>query len=35
LHLVGYKDKKPAERARMRKKEEACLSLLKEVSRGT
>ena len=35
LHLLGYKDKKPAEKARMRKKEEACLSLLKEVSRGT
>jgi probable rRNA maturation factor len=29
LHLVGYKDKKPAEKARMRKKEEACLSLRK------
>jgi probable rRNA maturation factor len=29
LHLLGYKDKKPAEKALMRKKEEACLSLLK------
>ncbi len=29
LHLLGYKDKKPAERALMRKKEEACLSLRK------
>lgn len=29
LHLMGYKDKKPAERALMRKKEEACLSLRK------
>jgi rRNA maturation RNase YbeY len=29
LHLVGYKDKKSAEKARMRKKEEACLSLRK------
>jgi len=27
LHLLGYKDKKPAEKALMRKKEEACLSL--------
>lgn len=27
LHLIGYKDKKPAEKAAMRKKEEACLSL--------
>ncbi|MFM7430758.1 MAG: rRNA maturation RNase YbeY [Flammeovirgaceae bacterium] len=27
LHLAGYKDKKPAEKALMRKKEEACLSL--------
>ena len=29
LHLAGYKDKKPAEKVRMRKKEEACLSLRK------
>ncbi|MEQ1584235.1 MAG: rRNA maturation RNase YbeY [Cyclobacteriaceae bacterium] len=29
LHLMGYKDKKPAEVAQMRKKEEACLSLRK------
>ena len=29
LHLAGYKDKKPAEKALMRKKEEACLSLRK------
>jgi probable rRNA maturation factor len=29
LHLMGYKDKKPAEKALMRKKEEACLSLRK------
>jgi rRNA maturation RNase YbeY len=29
LHLAGYKDKKPVEKARMRKKEEACLSLRK------
>lgn len=29
LHLLGYKDKKPAEKALMRKKEEACLSLRK------
>jgi len=27
LHLLGYGDKKPSERALMRKKEEACLSL--------
>lgn len=27
LHLLGYKDKKPSEKALMRKKEEACLSL--------
>jgi len=29
LHLLGYKDKKTPEKALMRKKEEACLSLLK------
>ena len=29
LHLLGYGDKKPSERALMRKKEEACLSLRK------
>jgi probable rRNA maturation factor len=29
LHLLGYKDKKPTEKALMRKKEEACLSLHK------
>jgi rRNA maturation RNase YbeY len=29
LHLLGYKDKKPPEKALMRKKEEACLSLRK------
>ncbi len=27
LHLIGYKDKKHSEKALMRKKEEACLSL--------
>jgi probable rRNA maturation factor len=27
LHLVGYRDKKASEKALMRKKEEACLSL--------
>jgi probable rRNA maturation factor len=27
LHFVGYRDKTPAQRAQMRKKEEACLSL--------
>ena len=27
LHLIGYKDKKYSEKALMRKKEEACLSL--------
>jgi len=27
LHLMGYKDKSSAEKAQMRKKEEACLSL--------
>jgi probable rRNA maturation factor len=27
LHLIGYKDKRPSEKALMRKKEEACLSL--------
>jgi probable rRNA maturation factor len=27
LHLIGYKDKKSSEKALMRKKEEACLSL--------
>jgi probable rRNA maturation factor len=29
LHLLGYSDKKPREKALMRKKEEACLSLRK------
>jgi probable rRNA maturation factor len=29
LHLIGYKDKKPADKTLMRKKEEACLSLRK------
>jgi rRNA maturation RNase YbeY len=29
LHLLGFKDKKPSEKALMRKKEEACLSLRK------
>jgi rRNA maturation RNase YbeY len=29
LHLLGYKDKRPSEKTLMRKKEEACLSLLK------
>lgn len=29
LHLLGYMDKKPSEKALMRKKEEACLSLRK------
>ena len=29
LHLIGYSDKKPAKKAQMRKKEEACLSLRK------
>jgi rRNA maturation RNase YbeY len=29
LHLLGYKDKKPADKAQMRKKEEAYLSLRK------
>ncbi len=29
LHLLGYKDKKTTEKAIMRKKEEACLSLRK------
>ncbi len=29
LHLLGFKDKKPTEKALMRKKEEACLSLRK------
>jgi probable rRNA maturation factor len=29
LHLIGYKDKKPADKTQMRKKEEACLSLRK------
>ena len=29
LHLIGYKDKKPADKALMRKKEEASLSLRK------
>lgn len=29
LHLLGYKDKKPAEKALMREKEETCLSLRK------
>jgi probable rRNA maturation factor len=29
LHLLGYKDKKPSEKALMRKKEEAYLSLRK------
>lgn len=34
LHLVGYKDKTKAQKAAMRQKEEACLSLL-HVPRGT
>jgi probable rRNA maturation factor len=29
LHLIGFKDKKPSEKALMRKTEEACLSLRK------
>ena len=29
LHLLGFKDKRPAEKAFMRKKEDACLSLRK------
>ena len=29
LHLMGYADKKPSDKALMRKKEEACLSLRK------
>jgi len=29
LHLLGFKDKKPPEKALMRKKEDACLSLRK------
>lgn len=29
LHLLGFKDKKPGEKALMRKKEDACLSLRK------
>lgn len=29
LHLCGYKDKRPAEKTLMRKKEDACLSLRK------
>lgn len=29
LHLIGFKDKKPTEKALMRKTEEACLSLRK------
>lgn len=35
LHLIGYNDKNPTQKALMRKKEEACLSLRKQVSRGT
>lgn len=36
LHLIGFKDKKSTEKALMRKKEEAYLSLRrKKVSRGT
>ena len=27
LHLIGYNDKSPEEKARMREKEDACLSL--------
>ncbi|MCX8491036.1 MAG: rRNA maturation RNase YbeY [Cyclobacteriaceae bacterium] len=34
LHLIGYKDKKPSEKAQMRKKEEACLSLWRLKPRG-
>lgn len=30
LHIMGYRDKKPQEKARMREKEEACLSLFKK-----
>jgi probable rRNA maturation factor len=29
LHLLGFKDKNPSQKSAMRKKEEACLSLLK------
>ena len=29
LHLLGYNDKSPSQKTRMRKKEEACLSLRK------
>lgn len=29
LHLIGYKDKSPADKSKMRKKEDACLSLWK------
>jgi probable rRNA maturation factor len=29
LHFIGYKDKTPAEKAQMRSKEDACLSLWK------
>jgi rRNA maturation RNase YbeY len=29
LHILGFKDKNPSQKSAMRKKEEACLSLLK------
>lgn len=35
LHLIGYRDKTRLEKAEMRKKEDACLSLYHKVSRGT
>jgi probable rRNA maturation factor len=35
LHLLGYNDHSPAEKAMMRKKEDACLSLHPDVPRGT
>lgn len=35
LHLLGYADHSPTEKAKMRKKEDACLSLHPDVPRGT
>lgn len=35
LHLIGYKDKTDEEKKVMRSEEDACLSLLPEVPRGT
>ena len=35
LHLIGYSDKSKGQQAIMREKEDACLSLYRDVPRGT